>query len=59
MTNSTEIDKAIDDKLLDCGSVDELDENDIRQVMNPERLEQLLAQAEAFSVVNSEALDEF
>lgn len=38
---------------------DELDEQVIAHVMNPERLAQLLAQAEMFSLVNSEALDEF
>lgn len=38
---------------------EQLSEDDIRQVMNPQRLAELLAQADAFSVVNSEKLDEF
>lgn len=38
---------------------DELDEQVIAHVMNPERLAQLLSQAEAFGVVNSEQLDDF
>ncbi len=37
----------------------ELSEDDIRQVINPQRLAELLAQADAFTLVNSEQLDEF
>ncbi|MFW2177609.1 MULTISPECIES: hypothetical protein [unclassified Moraxella] len=37
----------------------DLSDESIRQVINPERLAQLLSQADAFGVVNSEKLDDF
>ena len=41
------------------GIADNLSLDDISKVMNPERLATLLAQAAAFSLVNSEDLDDF
>lgn len=49
-----------DDALPALSDVEEaLSLGQISQVMNPERLAALLAQADAFGVVNSEALDDF
>lgn len=59
MTKSAKINEDIDENLLEPTFIDELDEDDIRQVMNPERLAQLLAQADVFGVINSENLDDF
>lgn len=59
MTKSAKINEDIDENLLEPTFIDELDEDDIRQVMNPERLAQLLAQADIFGVINSENLDDF
>lgn len=41
------------------GVSDTLLVTDISKVMNPERLASLLAQADAFCMVNSESLDDF
>lgn len=59
MTKPAKINEDIDENLLEPTFIDELDEDDIRQVMNPERLAQLLAQADVFGVINSENLDDF
>lgn len=40
-------------------NLNELSDADIANVMNPERLNQLLMQADAFTRVNSEDLDDF
>lgn len=40
-------------------NLNELSDADIARVMNPERLNQLLMQADAFTRVNSEDLDDF
>lgn len=50
------LDKPNTDEIIES---DALDERLISQVMNVDRLEQLLAQAEAFGFVNSENLDDF
>ena len=39
--------------------IQELSDADIASVMNPERLNQLLTQADAFTRVNSEDLNDF
>ena len=40
-------------------NLNELSDADIASVMNPDRLTQLLTQADAFTRVNSEDLDDF
>ena len=40
-------------------NLNELSDADIASVMNPERLNQVLMQADAFTRVNSEDLDDF
>ena len=40
-------------------NLNELSDAEIASVMNPERLNQLLMQADAFTKVNSEDLDDF
>lgn len=47
------------DNAKSADETDELGEAQISTVMNPERLAQLLQQADAFTRVNSDALDDF